>query len=944
MGGFTSLLSDVGLDELRQVGGKAANLGHLIGAGFPVPKGFCVLARAYESFLADEGLERRIDEILSPVDFGDLAAVEGASAAVRGLLVSSAVPERAERDILDSYGELVSGTGKSGLVAVRSSVGTKDLALSSFPGQMETYHNVTGGAELLRKVKECWASVFSYAAMVNRKLRGLDYKDVFIAPVVQLMVAADSAGVLFTVNPLDGNPCQVVINSCFGLGEGVVSGGQECDQFVVGRESLDILEKDIGEKAYRFSLDAGAGRGNRKAPLSAEDGVRPSLTDGQVRELVRVSLRIEDLYGSPRDIEWAFQDGKLYILQARAVTAAGAGVRADETSREELGAGDGPSGEWVSEFDSTVDPDYPEYTLANISEVMPGVLSPLSISSGIGLLDYGFVEANTGFGLMKGINPKSEYTFLGVFYGHAHLNLSVLSAITAKLPGATSQELQRKTPDEEEIQKGEKFRFTPGSLLTTVRAIISITFKLIITPRSAAAIKRNLDERLAEFWQYDVEKIPYVELLEHMKESREESVRIFPLHITASQMAGVFFDSLRKATGRWLGDAEGLLASRLVTGLHNLESALPSGHIWDLSRRVKGSPALEPVFRDNEPGAILEMLRADSSPDAKGFLASLDSFLGKFGYRSVFEAEMMLPSWSEDPSFVFAMIKNYLDTDDESSPRNLARRQERERKEALAEAMERLSPTRRLLLRYIVRQAQKYIGLREFMKAILTRGIAEVKRQTHILSRRFAAEGLISEPSDIFFLTRDEVEAIMVGRAEGIPVGELVARRRLEHERNRSVVLPEYSTGRPKPLTQRDLERELEGDFDVLRGLSVSPGKVTGRARVITDPRSNAEMKPGEILVAPVTDAAWTPLFVTAAAIVVDVGGPLSHGSIVAREYGIPGVLSVRLATRLIKTGQLITVDGDHGRVYLHPAGEDRPEQDGHDARGAGPSGGSEVT
>jgi pyruvate,water dikinase len=228
-----------------------------------------------------------------------------------------------------------------------------------------------------------------------------------------------------------------------------------------------------------------------------------------------------------------------------------------------------------------------------------------------------------------------------------------------------------------------------------------------------------------------------------------------------------------------------------------------------------------------------------------------------------------------------------------------------------------LSGPRRLLLRYLSRQAQKFIGLREYMKAVLITGIAEVKKEINTLSRRFAADGSISEPSDIFFLTKDEVEVIMEGRVGEIQVESVVARRRREHERNQTVAFPGYSNGRPRPLSSKELE--LESGFEVLRGLAVSPGKVTGKARVITDPRRNAIIKPGEILVAPVTDAAWTPLFVTAGAIVVDVGGPLSHGSIVAREYGIPGVLSVGLATRLIKTGQVITVDGDHGRVYLHP-------------------------
>jgi pyruvate,water dikinase len=178
------------------------------------------------------------------------------------------------------------------------------------------------------------------------------------------------------------------------------------------------------------------------------------------------------------------------------------------------------------------------------------------------------------------------------------------------------------------------------------------------------------------------------------------------------------------------------------------------------------------------------------------------------------------------------------------------------------------------------------------------------------------ADGVIPEPEDLFFLTNLEVETLARGEGGDLAVDELVARRRREYERNKSIVLPEYSKGKPRPLSRRELE--LESDVEVLTGIPVSPGRVTGAARVITDPRRSSAIKPGEILVAPVTDAAWTPLFLTAGAIVVDVGGPLSHGSIVAREYGIPGVLNVGVATKLIETGQTITVDGDEGKVYLH--------------------------
>ncbi len=904
---FTAVLSDIGLDDVRQVGGKGANLGYLMQAGFPVPPGFCVLASAYEMFLAHNDLERSVQEVIDTLDFNDLGSIEDKAAGIRKQMISSPLPDAIEVEFVSAYRELISVAGENHLVAVRSSVGIEDLSLTSFPGQMDTYHNLRGEGEVLQKVKECWASVFSYRAMVGRHTKDLGHFDVFIAPLVQLMIASDSAGVIFTVNPLNNRKDQMVINACFGLGEGVVSGELNCDHFVVDRGSGEILEEEIGKKEYKVVLDSQEGRGSLRVPLSEEERKRSSLSGDQVSELVRVAQEIEEHYSSPQDVEWSFQGGKLYILQSRKVTTLGDIDRVGAAAVEE----------WMSEFDTTVDPDYPYYTLSNASEVLPGALTPLTISDIVGAMDNGFVKTNAGVGLMKGINPESDYTFVGVFYSRAHINLSVVNAVTVKLPGTSAQEFERMFPEDDKGWEYKKFHPTPRALLALPGPVLRILYKMITIPRDALAGRQVMDERVARARNMDFEKMPYKSYLECTNESREYRDSMIVLHIAASQFAVLLYHLLCKVTERWLGDTGGILASRLVTGLQSLESARPSAEIWDLSRMVKVSPELAEVFKRNEPDAILELLKADRSPGAGEFLKSLYSFLARFGYRSVFEVESMLLNWEDDPSYVFAVIKNYLVAEPGSSPYDLARKQEMDRKSAMGDTLNRLGGARRLLFRLILKQAQKYIALREFMKAVVVRCIAQIKSNYHTLSRRFAAEGIIREPQDLFFLTMEEVEVLASGEGDDIGVEDLVARRRREYERNQTVVLPESSRGRPRPLSPKELE--LREDIEVLSGIAVSPGRITGRARVITDPRRNAEIKPGEILVAPVTDAAWTPLFVTAGAIVVDVGGPLSHGSIVAREYGIPGVLNVGAATRLVETGQVIIVDGDRGKVYLHP-------------------------
>jgi rifampicin phosphotransferase len=921
LGRFTASLSEIDLADLRQAGGKGANLGHLTHAGFKIPPGFCVLACAYESILETPGLEDRIILLLEDIDFYDPMDVEMAGAKIREAIVSTPLPAPMEGEIASAYRELVDTAGGSGLVAVRSSVGTRDTGISSFPGQMDTYHNLRDGDEVVRKVRECWASAFSYRALVNRHARGIGHLDVFVAPVVQAMVASESAGVIFTANPLNGRRDQMVINSCLGLGEAVVSGQVGCDHFVVDAASCDVLEESIADKVFKIVLDEVKGGGNLKVPLDTDERGNPSISMRQIAVLVEAARAIEDYCGHPQDIEWAFVGDELHILQAREITALAAALGDVEPSPAgDIATAGQPSPdsaeEWVSEFDTTVDPRYDLYTLSNISEVLPGVLTPLSMSD-IPSLDYGFVKANSDFGLMKGIEPASEMTFLGLFYGRAHLNLSVARAMVAKAPGGSTHEFDRRPPEESGLEE-VRWRPSKENLLTLPGIVAGLARAAREAPSKVAELERENDRLLARAKRIDVASAPYESVMEWLGESRAFVNQVMAAHITVSELATNYYDFLTRLTAKWLDDHAGTLASRLVTGLLTLESARPNIGIWDLSRQVCDTPELREIVETTPLEEILARLESDPSPRACEFLLSLRSFLDHFGYRGVFEGEAMTPCWEEDPAFIFSMIRNYLDAGLECDPREHARKQEREREEATSASLARLGAAQRLLLRYAIRQAQEFIRMREFMKAVLVKLLARGKAIYHLLGPRFAAEGVIAAAEDIFFLTSPEIRDLALDHGSTVPVAELVARRRREYERNLTVVLPEHTRGRPRPLSPRELE--MHEDVGVLNGIAVSPGRVTGKARVITDPRRNAELRPGEILVAPVTDAAWTPLFVTAGAIVVDVGGPLSHGSIVAREYGIPGVLSVSRGTRVIRTGQVITVDGNRGKVYLHPA------------------------
>jgi len=393
-----------------------------------------------------------------------------------------------------------------------------------------------------------------------------------------------------------------------------------------------------------------------------------------------------------------------------------------------------------------------------------------------------------------------------------------------------------------------------------------------------------------------------------------EMAEVGVVHVSGAGLTGAMFEGLRQNTKNWLGDTDGSLHNRLCTGLAVLESAMPAYELWDLSRIVLNSKPLQEAFALADGVEIERRLTALSGPDAFHFRERLHEFLRKHGHRSVMEAEIAAKSWEEDLPTVLVMVRNYLQAGDDADPRRSQERQREEREQATAEAFGGLSWWRRPFFRYSLRQAQDGVISREHTKELFVRAIDRARRISRHIGWRLVDRGLLDSIWDLYYLTWDETQALLRGQSTREQAYVLVARRRNEEERNKRVVLPETFKGRPTPLT---LEQQRLPESQLLRGIAVSPGRVTGRARVIIDPRIDATIEPGEILVAPVTDAGWTPLFVAAAGVVVDVGGTLSHGSTVAREYGLPAVVNVKHGTRMIRTGQTITVDGTAGTVIL---------------------------
>ena len=879
-------------DDPLIVGGKAASLGRLLRSGLPVPPGFVLSVDAFRAYLIQNKTEDAIPSFLT----------KDAGAAEAGLLARMRAgrwPGELRSVVEEAYGALAKGGRAS--VAVRSSAAAEDSAGASFAGQHATVLNVEGAAAVLDAMLVCWASLYSATAVQYRQTRGLGDSGPAMAVVVQALVPAEAAGVAFTLDPVGGSTDVVVINAAWGLGEGVVSGLVTPDDYEVRKADGALIRKVLAHQ--KVQVVAAPEGGTRTEDVPAAKAAGQVLSDERAAELARLCVRIEEEAGAPQDVEWSLAGGRLFILQARPITAAAPPASAVEDGR------DG----WVSEFDTDTDPET-IWTSANVQEVLPDQLSPLGCSITQAMLERFGTEPLE----RTGIRLENKDPFSAYFYGRAFLNVSMMIEVAEQSPFGSVDALMDQFLGIARDPNAKPQRPSPRKLLRYA----------VILPRAAwQSLRMPADIRRAErivagFMRLErerpVAKLSEEALVREMEESIEPITEVSITHVTGAGITSATFELLRRLAERWLGDENGMLQAKLVTGLGGLESAQPAYELWDLSRFILTSDRLREAFEPRDGAEIERRVSAPDGEEAAAFRRRLDGFLERHGHRSVMEAEFSARSWEEDLPTVFTMLRNYLHARESSDPRTIEERQRKEREAATEEALRRLRWWQQRVFKYVLGEAQRWVISREHTKSLLVRGSQRGRQYTRELGRRLVAKGLLDSLWDLYYLTWDEVKNLVRGAIpkEDAYVG--IRRRKAEEERNRTVVLPETFTGRPKPL--RPAEMPLP-EGDTLHGIPVSPGRVTGPARVILDPRVDATIEPGEILVAPVTDAGWTPLFVAAAGIVVDIGGTLSHGSTVAREYGLPAVVNVKHGTRLIRTGQTITVDGERGVVVLEGGG-----------------------
>jgi pyruvate,water dikinase len=603
----------------------------------------------------------------------------------------------------------------------------------------------------------------------------------------------------------------------------------------------------------------------------------PLLPADVVVALGELLQRIEALCGSPQDVEWAWDGTRCWILQSRPITTLADGATA--------AAGI-------------------VWSNANLKDVMPGLVSPFTWS----LMQPQLAAAIREQYAQVGYPVAADHPVIRRFWGRPYFNLSLFQEAAYTLFGTTAEK--------QVAQLGGAMvqGFTPTGTPSRWQRLRWLCNALRVgrlaerarraAPASFAAVQRRWQDELQQASQLDRAA------LLHKLETFTAVTQTFLLqHLYLTWAMSGNFGYLRESIGRWLPQATTGLVAELVTGIGDVSSAEHSYRLWELSRLARQSPQVMIFLQQRQWHTWRQALAGTP------FMHAWQQFLDAFGHRSLYEVEMANPRWREQPDYLFEVLTAYAALPQEAAPFD-PQAQVHRRQAAEREALRHLAPWRRPWLRSILRRTQEFSRLRENSKSHLVR-LIDIGRCMALTAARFLVhDGLLAEPENVFMLAGDEIQGALQGKKNRQELTRLITQRRLERQRYAALQPPEVVVGE-RPL----YEPPSVGAGTVLRGLPSSPGRVAGTARVLRSPQEGTRLQPGEILVAPSTDPGWTPLFLLAAGLVMETGGYLSHGAIVAREYGIPAVLNVPLATHRIPDGSALVLDGGAGIVWLEEGG-----------------------
>lgn len=861
MGSLVLGFQEMEKTQLLLVGGKGLNLGELSKIqGIQVPEGFSVTTVGYQKAIEQNEMFHALLEQLKMLKVEDRGQIGEISGKIRGIILEVEMPSEVRRAVSHYLSKL----GEEHAYAVRSSATAEDLLHASFAGQQDTYLNIIGKEAILHHIRKCWASLFTDRAVIYRMQNGFDHSQVYISVIVQRMTFPQASGILFTADPITSNRKLLSIDASFGLGEALVSGLVSADVYKVQEDK--IVEKRIATK--KLAIYGRRAGGTETQQIATDQQKTQTLTDPQILQLSRIGRQIEAHFGQPQDIEWCLVDDTFYIVQSRPITTLFPIPEANDTEEH-------------------------VYLSVGHQQMMTDALKPLGLS--FHLLITPAPMRKAGGRLFVDVtpmlaSPESRNMLLTNMGQHDPLMKEALVTV-----------IERSSyPSDQKVPSTNRSNIDLQAQIENNLTIVSDLMKK--SQASIEELKQNIKTKsgsdLFDFILEDIQELKKI-LMD------PQSTAVFMTAINASYW-------INEKINEWLGEknaadilsqsAPNNITSEMGLALLDVADVIrPYPEVIEFLQQVKNEH-----FLDN----LIQMEGGHKTQEA------IIAFLNKYGMRCTGEIDITRTRWSEKPITIVPMIlsniKNF-------EPNESNRRYEQGLRAALEKEHELLDRLKQLpegeqkakKTKRMINRIRNFIGYREYPKYGYVSRYFVYKQALLKEAERLVLAGVIVEKEDIYYLTFEELHEVV--RTNQLDYS-IINKRKDEYNVDEKLTPPRVITSDGEIIAGKYKRENIPAGAIV--GLPVSSGVIEGRARVILN-MEEAVLEAGDILVTAFTDPSWTPLFVSIKGLVTEVGGLMTHGAVIAREYGLPAVVGVENATKLIKDGQRIRVHGTEGYIEL---------------------------